>query len=447
MELFPYQEEGALFLSARKHALLADEMGLGKSAQAIRACDLVRAIRILVICPAIAKYNWAAEFKQFSHRRRVIEVIDRADGYHPIADGVQVISYDLIPRLKTQITSQFWNVIIADESHYLKNGKALRTIAAYGKPPKTTGLIDFTSYFWCLSGTPMPNNNTELQPMFRAFGKTQLNLPGWLDRYNFWKQTPFGPKITGQKGQKELKDLLETFCIRRKKEEVMKELPPLLYGVTTVEPGVVDVDIWFWDKRKEIYDELKVERTVYEHLVTSYRKKPDQLFDAIEAAKKSMPTLRRYTGLQKVDPTLKMVDEMLDSGIKKIVIFAIHKEVIKTLQAMLQTKYKVLTIWGATPAEKRAKIVRKFQEQACCKIFIGQIQAAGTAITLTAAHHMLFVEQSWVPAENAQAAMRCHRVGQTKPVNVQFITLPDSIDQKITMALKNKTEMISQLFE
>lgn len=446
MELFPYQDEGAVFLAQNHRALLADEMGLGKSAQAIRACNYLDATRILVICPAVARHNWANEFKAFSTVDYPIDIVLRKADYKPLDAGVQIIGYDMVPALYKELEKRCWTVMIADEAHFLKNGKAQRTKAIYGIGTKK-GLIRKATYFWALTGTPMPNNNLELQPMVRAFDKTELNLPGWLDLYNIWIATPFGPKITGQKHVSSLRDLISTFTLRRKKEEVMADLPPLLYGITTVEPGVVDVDIWFWDRRNTIEQELAVERTVYKHIADSLQLQPDAMFDALQSAKNSMPTLRRYNGLQKVDPTIRLVEQMIESGVKKIVLFCVHREVIKTLQAVLQTKHPVLTLWGGTPADKRGNIVKKFQTQAKYKIFIGQVQAAGTAITLTAAHHMLFVEQSWVPAENAQAAMRCHRVGQDKPVNVQFITLPDSIDQRIAKSLRTKTQMISQLFE
>jgi SNF2 family DNA or RNA helicase len=80
-------------------------------------------------------------------------------------------------------------------------------------------------------------------------------------------------------------------------------------------------------------------------------------------------------------------------------------------------------------------------------VFIGNIHAAGTAITLTAAHHVWFVEQDWVPGNNAQAIMRCHRIGQKNNVSVQFISLDNSLDHTIMLILKRKTRELTEIFD
>ena len=141
-----------------------------------------------------------------------------------------------------------------------------------------------------------------------------------------------------------------------------------------------------------------------------------------------------------------MVNDMIEGGVDKIVLFCVHKDVINSLERELKHHHAV-TLYGGTPAAKRQNRVTRFQNDKACKVFIGQVQAAGTAITLTASHHVLFVESSWVPAENAQASMRCHRIGQTKPVNVQFVSIANSIDQRIQRALMRKTKDLADLFE
>jgi SWI/SNF-related matrix-associated actin-dependent regulator 1 of chromatin subfamily A len=91
--------------------------------------------------------------------------------------------------------------------------------------------------------------------------------------------------------------------------------------------------------------------------------------------------------------------------------------------------------------------VDRFQNDPKCRVFVGNIQSAGTSITLTAAHQVLFVEQSFVPGDMAQAAMRCHRIGQTKPVTVRFVGLANSIDQFIAEMIRRKTAEIGALMD
>jgi SNF2 family DNA or RNA helicase len=104
-------------------------------------------------------------------------------------------------------------------------------------------------------------------------------------------------------------------------------------------------------------------------------------------------------------------------------------------------------LFGGTDPERREKNIKKFIHNPLCRVFIGNIRAAGIAITLTAASEVAFVESSWVPADNAQAAMRVHRIGQTRPVRCRFFGLVNSSDEKVQQVLKRKTRDITKLFD
>jgi SWI/SNF-related matrix-associated actin-dependent regulator 1 of chromatin subfamily A len=168
----------------------------------------------------------------------------------------------------------------------------------------------------------------------------------------------------------------------------------------------------------------------------------------LEAMAKSVSTLRVLTGWQKVPEVLKLVKrELTDGEYDKIVIFAVHKIVVEQLrEGFKKLKEHPVHIWGNTPPAVRDHRVKRFQNDPSCRIFIGNIQAAGTAITLTAAHQVLFVEQSWTPGDNIQAAMRCHRIGQTRPVLVRTVGLENSIDARVTDLLRRKSGMLCRMF-
>lgn len=455
--LFPYQEVGAEFLAGKKLALLADEMGLGKSAQVVRACDQIGAERILVLCPAVARVNWVREFEKFSTKARTFSVMFKKTHQIETSESV-VCSYDLAPYL-TSVWS--WDVLVLDECHFLKSLDTLRTRTVYGRD----GLARKAKRIWCLSGTPSPNHPGELWPMLYTFGalkdKPFAKYDDFVEKFCVLSELRTGntirKRITGARVQNipELKSILNPVMLRRRKEEVMSDLPPINYTHIVVAPGEVDIEVepsfvqytFPVDRREELKEKLEAEQKLVNDMDRQSSAASLNGLAALASIADSVSTLRRYIGLQKVEAVVKMVDDELKSGAyNKIVIFAIHQAVIEGVRSGL-AHYKPVTLYGGTPADKRSRNVDKFMKNDTCRVFIGNIQAAGTAITLTVAHQVLFVEQSWVPGDNAQACMRCHRIGQTKPVSVRFVGLANTLDDKISEVLRRKTREITRIYD
>jgi len=224
--LYPYQSDGRDFLAERESGLLADEMGLGKSAQAIAAADQVGAKSILVICPASARINWERELARW--------LLD------PKAVEIKVVSYDKARGSEREgLMIRGWDVLILDEVHFLKSWKAKRTRTIYGALcDGEDGLVSQAKYIWALSGTPAPNNVTELWPMMRALFPESLvgdkpepmSLWDFTSRYTTGYQTKYGYRVTGGRNLEELKERLAPHMLRRKTEEVLPDLPPIRYG-------------------------------------------------------------------------------------------------------------------------------------------------------------------------------------------------------------------------
>jgi SWI/SNF-related matrix-associated actin-dependent regulator 1 of chromatin subfamily A len=452
---FPYQLEGAAFLASKPQAMLGDEMGLGKSAQAIRACDLVGAFQILIVCPAAVRINWDREFTRFSPMDRPCTVL--LSGKDKPIKGVNVISFDLLINKKVKETLQGidWDALIIDEAHYLKERSAKRTRAVYGHAFKN-GLAHKAKFVWRLTGTPMPNDASELYTHLRSAGV--VNEPYWDFVYRFCAgfEGDYGYKITGVKNVPQLKELLAQMMLRRKKEEVMTQLPPITFHNVTVERSEVELDPWFYENwrpigvpaflqnMKDIDSALK---TSLGTIKTGHHHTADDSLTLLESFAKSTSTLRRYIGLAKLPKVLDIIEEDLESGaIDKIVIFAMHQQVIELTRTRFR-KYGAVTLYGGTPTSKRQENIDKFMNVSKCRVFIGQIIAAGTGITLTSAHEVAFIEADWVPANNAQAAMRCHRVGQTKPVRVRFFTCAGSVDEEVNRVLVHKTREITKVLD
>ena len=450
---FPYQIEGAKFLASKPQALLGDEMGLGKSAQAIHACDLVGAFQILVVCPAAVRINWDREFHRFSPMDRPCKVIQT--GKEKPINGVNVVSFDLLAKLLDPLRAVNWDVLIIDEAHYLKERSAKRTKAIYGHAFKN-GIAHKAKHVWRLTGTPMPNDASELYTHLRSAGV--VNEPYWDFVYRFCAgfEGDYGYKITGVKNVPQLKELLAQMMLRRKKEEVMTELPPITFHNVTVERSEVELDPWFYENWKPIGIPAFLEqikgvdqslKTALQTIKTGHHHNSDDSVALLESFAKSTSTLRRYIGLAKLPKVLDIIEEDLASGaIEKIVLFAMHQQVIEQTRTRFR-KYGAVTLYGGTPTAKRQYNIDKFMNDKRCRVFIGQVVAAGTGITLTSAHEVAFIEADWVPANNAQAAMRCHRVGQTKPVRVRFFTCAGSVDEEVMRVLVHKTREITKVLD
>jgi SWI/SNF-related matrix-associated actin-dependent regulator 1 of chromatin subfamily A len=451
MDFFPFQIAGSDWLAGKHLALLADEMGLGKSAQAIRAADLIGAGRVCVVCPAVARVNWEREFGKFSVLGRDFQVVrSQAEPIDP--DRSTIVSYDLL------VSNLFgaegsYAALILDEVHYLKSIDAKRVRAVLGRQ----GLVRRSDRVWALSATPAPNDVSELWGLLYTFGATNLGYVQFLERYCVTVETNYGPRVVGNKAENmpELRATLAPILLRRKKEEVMTQLPPITYEILTVEPGAVDFEMsndfclytYPVDRRTELMDKIHREEQLMSEILRTQKaaSPPVPLEDGmhvLEGLARSVSTLRKYHGLQKIKPALELITaELKAKAYQKIVIFCIHVDVVEQLRMGLQ-EFGVVTVYGGTAPDKRQKNIDAFQSDhpRAPRVFIGNIHAAGTAITLTAANQVVFVEQDWVPGNNAQAAMRCHRIGQTRPVFVRYLSFGrGTLDGRISDMCARKT--------
>lgn len=454
---FPYQEVGARFLAATPQALLADEMGLGKSAQAVIASDLLNITDVLVLCPAAVRINWSREWQRFSPLDRPCFVVMSGKDKLP-PTGVVVCSYDLAgsEKIRQQLMRRRWHTLVLDEAHFLKSRTAHRTRVAYGHGKRSPGLISVADRVWRLSGTPMPNYADELWTHMKSAGITDISYWDFVARYCNGFDSGFGFKITGNRNTDELKRMLSTFMLRRKKDDVMKELPPITFQEVTVERGDVDFDLLFFERllsvsRDEVMDSIKraddALRSAIDLLKDSHAKGDNIVKLLASFSNEQTISMRRYIGMAKLKAIIDIVAEELASGaVNKIVLFAIHRDVIEGLRVGL-SKYGAVTLYGKTDPRVRQRNIDRFMQDPKCRVFIGNIAAAGTGITLTSASEVAFVEADWVPGNNAQAAMRCHRIGQTRPVRVRFFSCAGSSDEDVMRVLRNKTREQLRVFD
>lgn len=428
--LLPYQEVGASYLARNKKAILGDDMGLGKSAQTVSACDTVAADTVVVVCPASVREVWRREFAKFSIFTPRVEVILGSGDASLIKPGqVNVLSFEAChkPDIHRAVLALPGFVLIIDEAHFLKNRKTKRTKSVYGdKCDGKTGFASKATHIFPLSGTIMPNHPGDVWTHLKALGAIRSDYWAFVDTYCTGYDNGREYKITGGKNFDQLRRLLDGVMLRRTKSQVQKELPAIFYHDLPLPISA---------------SELKALRT------HSLGVEPGNETDIEKALARpqNFSVLRRKTGLAKVAPSVDIVDVWFESGLKKLVVFAIHRDVIDALQSAFKARgYCPVVIAGDTPAQQRQQAVDRFQTDESVRVFIGQVQAAGTGITLTAASTVLFVETSWVPAENAQAAKRCDRIGQKETVDVYFGSIPGTIDETVQRVLRRKSTTIGK---
>ena len=432
-KLFHYQAAGAMFLARRKYAYLADDMGMGKTIQAIAAADKAKLANVLVICPATACINWSREILTWQQVPRAVTLYE-TPRRTPALYGVLVVSWEraIRPENLAHLRSQPWDAIIFDEAHRLKSPDAHRTQLLIGQD----GLARKAARVWFLSGTPVPNHPGELWTVLRVFHSKALTQPdgsvlgyeGFLEKFCITRPSPYGLKVVGMRKSSNLRDLLRDFMIRRDAD--VADLPPLLMSDVAVEAGTLPAEVLKLEAGK-------VGQTIKD-LVDS------NAFEAI-APDAGQSTWAKAVGVLKAPAIVNLVNDWMNDGLEKLIIFAWHRDVIEILRAALK-QHGVVVIDGSTPERRRQDAIDQFQTNDRVKIFIGQHQAAGEAITLTAANHVLMAEWAWTPKDIAQPIKRAHRIGQSKTVFVRFAKLAGSLDDAFTSAIRRKTQMFIDLF-
>ena len=447
-QLRQYQYFGVCWLveKLKKHkaVLLADDAGLGKTLQTLGAADRLKAHRLLIICPAGARRVWLGEiarwYPQWLDRVELLEPgadLDSIDyrlrsndplilivGYDDFSTGslTAIALSGQSPLLGRGYKG--WHLLVLDECHYLKN-HSKRTKAIYGPRGDGAGVQSEAWNVILLSGTPTPNHCGELYEHIRTFwpwAAPNLTLAQFEERYCRYKDTVYGRQITGSKNQKVLGEALKEVVLRRRKQQVLPELPPLIIQDAPLVPadaGPIDLDF-------------------FDNFALAVPDDDDGLIEATNVAE-----LRKQLGLAKVQAIAAWVRERMQST-HKLLLFCWHLEVIERLRQSLQ-EFEPVVIVGGTSPKDRTLAIGRFQSDPNTRLFIGQTLAAGTAITLTAASEVAIAEPSWVPGENHQAICRAHRLGQRDSVLASFLYLPDTLDERIMQAFRRKAREISEL--
>ena len=430
----PFQEAGINYASKRKACLIGDEMGLGKTIQAIGTLNALpreEAFPCLIVCPAGLKLNWMAELdKWLTHDTKAdIAFISGCTipSSFPTADIV-VVSYELLNRMMPHLQLRKWATLIADEAHYAKTlryeKKAWRGTKRAQALQQLTERASRTMF---LTGTPLdrPRDLWALLTMLRPDVWKRTGFYSFGVRYCAGKKTRWGWDFTGSSHGDELqRKMRSTVMVRRKKDEVLKDLPEKTRQVIRLEPATGDLLF-----EVEVADELR--NTV------DYNEAVDSLVSpARSEAFERISKVRHDTAFRKLPRVAAFCRDLLEEE-QKIIVFAHHKDIIDELQKEMKA-FNPVVVSGATSLADRQEAVKTFQADPSVRVFIGQMEAAGTGITLTAARTVVFAELDWMPSRVTQAEDRAHRIGQRDNVQVYHVVLDSSLDARLAQELIRK---------
>ena len=439
IELMPHQVAGVDFLKDCDSALLHWDMGTGKTYTAAQAAGDVLEDGVCVwIGPAVSRRNAKREIEAIHGSRYTVKVIEKASQKIAGAD-FYILSYDLVNRdaVLEQLLDLTIDVLVLDEVQYLKNHTSKRTGRILGH----RGVASRARYVWGLTGTPCPNNISEIFPWIHSrhpevidhFGRP-MNYYQFRAAYCQTIETPWGEKIVGSKVEPSgrLWLALDPVVDTVRKEDVVHDLPECRFAEIAVSGD-------------------KTARNV-RSLEEEYREQIDAVLAGAAGAETfemHLTTLRKATELCKVGDAIEMIrQELRDGAMQKVVIFCSFIDTIKALQEGLK-EFTPRAIYGAVSPKARQDAIDAFQAMEDYRVMIGQTNAASTAITLHAngaCQDVVFVGADWVPANNAQAVARVHRKGQRNAVLARFLHLENSLDEAIQKTLMRKSRQLSVIY-
>lgn len=427
-DLRDYQKKGIQWLQMLHHygfgGILADDMGLGKTLQAIAflSSQLQENSRVLILAPSGLIYNWADEFQKFAPNLDVVVV----HGLKPYRETIlaekhqiYVTSYATFRQDSEIYQDLSFDFLFLDEAQVMKNAQT--------KIAKTLRKFVVPSVF-ALSGTPIENNIGELWSIF------QIVLPGLLPAKKDFMKLP----------AERVAQFIKPFVMRRKKEDVLTELPDLIEVVY----------------KNELEDQQKA---IYLAQLQQMQERLGQVTDA-EFQRNRVEILTGLMRLRQIcdTPALFMEDYKGDSGKldslrdllsqiaegnHRVLIFSQFRGMLDRIEEELpQLGLTSFKITGSTPSQERQEMTKAFN-QGERDVFLISLKAGGVGLNLTGADTVILVDLWWNPAVESQAIGRAHRMGQEQAVEVYRLVTRGTIEEKIQELQEQKRNLVSEVLD
>lgn len=440
-----YQKEGFYWIKTLKHnqfgGILADDMGLGKTLQVIaflwsefQESRPEENRRALVVTPASLVFNWMSEIERFvpglpatvvtgdvKERKALIQNAGERE--------VLITSYDLLKRDLKAYQKLDFVVQIIDEAQYIKNHGTQVTKA----------VKEIRSEFrLALTGTPVENRLSELWSIF------DFLMPGFLYSYEKFRKEIELPAVqySNSDAMERLQKMIRPFVLRRLKKDVLKDLPDKLEK---------DMFSPLESEQKELY-EAHTERLRLMLGMQSdaeFRTSKLQILAEITRLRQicCYPGLV-YEGYKGNSSKLEMCMELVQNAVNgghKILLFSQFTTMLDVLAERLKkAKISFYVLTGATSKEKRARLVKAFNEDDT-SVFCISLKAGGTGLNLTAADIVIHYDPWWNLAVQNQATDRAHRIGQQNVVSVYRLFMKDTIEERIRVLQEMKRELADEI--
>lgn len=429
-ELWPFQKAGVEYALRRNHCLFGDEPGLGKTPQAICLANEIGAKRVLVICPASIRLQWAKMIRRWSTMPWpyvVYPIMHGKAGVHPDANWT-IVSYDLSrsEQIARAILKGKYDLLIIDEGHYLKTVDSLRTQAIFGggRDRKFDPIVNAVGYIAVATGTPLPNRPKEAFTISKALCHEAIDFSGetaFISKYNP-SQVMTGTRKDGttytytdeRSGRHgELQSRMRVnFMVRRLKRDVMPQL------------DMPEFDLVYAEESKAVREALKAESLL--------KIDPENLEGANMAVLGQIATVRRMMGEALAPFTAEFCKVALDGGDQKIFVAYHHKAVGDQIEQRL-SKYGVVRVDGSVSGMVKPTLVAEFVENPNKRVFLGSTTSVGVGTDglQEVCDHIILAEPDWVYGTNQQVVDRLNRGGQNNTVRADFIVARNSFSEKV----------------
>ena len=423
-----YQEKGVRWLQMLHHygfgGILADDMGLGKTLQTIAflTSQVTEDSRVLILAPSGLIYNWADEFRKFAPQLDLAVVHGLKANREAILSEnhqIYVTSYATFRQDSELYQEMAFDFLFLDEAQVMKNAqtKIAQSLRQFVVPA-----------VFALSGTPIENHLGELWSIF------QIVLPGLLPSKKEFMKLPAD----------RVAQFIKPFVMRRKKEEVLTELPDLIEVVYKNE---------LEDQQKAIYlAQLQQMRDRLAQVTDQeFQRSRVEILSGLMRLRQICDTPALFMdnyqgGSGKLDSLRDLLLQVADGG-HRVLIFSQFKGMLEKIEQELPnlglTSFKIT---GSTPAQDRQEMTKIFN-QGERDIFLISLKAGGVGLNLTGADTVILVDLWWNPAVEAQAIGRAHRMGQERKVEVYRLITRGTIEEKIQELQEQKKHLVSQVLD
>jgi len=438
-KLYPYQVEGVAFLASRGRALLADEMGLGKTAQAIAAmAQLARrgeVRRTLVVCPASLKHQWLRELREFTRSGPEDVVVvggprEARKAAYAEAPPVLVTSYELARADEAELSDLAPDLIVLDEAQRVKNWRT-RTAAV------VKGLR--SRFAFVLTGTPLENRLDDLYSLMQVVDPERFG-PLWRFNEEF-TTLDTGGRPTGYRNLDRLRERIAPVVLRRRKEEVLKDLPERIVSRLTVPMTPAQTGI---------HEDAE---GIASRLLAILRKRPlspveeQRLMRAFQRMRMACDAAglvdQETKGAPKLDELERLLEEICLGDGRKVVVFS-EWERMQAMAAEVCERVGLgyVRLHGGVASGARGRLIDQFREDPRCQVFLST-DAGGVGLNLQVASHVVNLDLPWNPAVLAQRIARVHRLGQREAVNVVLLVSEGSFEQRMEGTLEGKRALFA----